>query len=1078
MPYLEAAHSEQFHQHLLELIAESPGVKARLLLLRQVLEAIYKTLSEDSRISFNGLFARMQYVNEAISLPGEIAAQLHSLRILCNNAAHEADFKAEESAFYSGVYAIRQLLVYLNPEVSEAGLEEYLARHNAKPFGKLSPSRKASFNCVVNRFKPYMVDSEARGLELTVFDESGMECSILLQDEDAEGRRWSWLNKVLWKYSTLNCLNLTAIQGREHCYMGNPTTLIVVEPDFLIDASGVAECFCRQGMKPEYFVVKQLLKEAATEKLLQGTMVNGILDELIHTPQADYPSLFRKSLANQPISMVALGLESAMNIYDCVQHTHLPQIREFALSVQDCEVQLEPSFICPEYGLQGRLDVLYHQDGKPHIVELKSGSPPHYDIWIQHQMQVIAYNMIIRNCYQNASRGSSCILYSASPDNPLRHVVNTVLLEQNLLMCRNRIVGIMHNLAVNPEVFFNWLKQLPESSDTNFMQRNLQDIVTLLNSLEEHEYEWFLGQISLLVREIWSVKTGGLKVDSIYGHNALWQQSVTVKQQRYRIISELRISGIDFNCISCELSSAEQITDFRMNDIVVLYREAIPISNQEILRGVITDLDPTRIEITIRGGLSPKHELLGSENWAVEHDILESSLYSPLGSIFSFLRSTSAKRNLFLGLDKPEITSSIPPADDYLEEICNRMASAEQYYIVQGPPGTGKTSGLLTKYIGRLYNDSSMNILILSFTNRAVDEICLCLQREKIPFIRTGSSDEVSQELMGNLIQGKRYEEISQILKSNRIWVATVQSCNAWLNDLLKLIQIDELIVDEASQIVENAILGIISQARKTILIGDQNQLPPISLQANERFTFQHEKLKGLCYANYNQSLMERLSRVCNRNNWQHAFTMLNRHYRMHDQIAELVQRNYQGQLISMLERQKSALPVSSHPLLSKRLVWIECPPSAFSFYDPLQVDLIKSIIKLLEQHGEINDLERDIGIVAPFRAMIHALLHELESRHRLITIDTVERFQGSERRIIIITLPLKSAENLRNIQALSADGNIDRKLNVAVSRAEERLIILGNSDLCLRSAHYSFLIDKISASGIVLPNNQIFQRS
>ncbi|MDZ4182475.1 MAG: AAA domain-containing protein, partial [Candidatus Cloacimonadaceae bacterium] len=221
----------------------------------------------------------------------------------------------------------------------------------------------------------------------------------------------------------------------------------------------------------------------------------------------------------------------------------------------------------------------------------------------------------------------------------------------------------------------------------------------------------------------------------------------------------------------------------------------------------------------------------------------------------------------------------------------------------------------------------------------------------------------------------------------------------------------------------------------------------------------------------YSQSLMERLYKVCVHKGWNHAWYMLSRHYRMHDEIAQLVQNYYSGRLVSMRAEQKAALnPATAHPILSHRVVWVECPRSEDSYFDLRQVRVITSILKLVKQELGVSDAE--IGIVAPFRAMIHALRQENQTEG--ITIDTVERFQGSERKVIIISLPLKSEHELKGIEALSDDGSIDRKLNVAVSRAQERLIILGNRDLCRSSGHYAFLVDKIAANSIVIPCEQL----
>ncbi|MCD8479150.1 MAG: AAA family ATPase [Candidatus Cloacimonetes bacterium] len=147
------------------------------------------------------------------------------------------------------------------------------------------------------------------------------------------------------------------------------------------------------------------------------------------------------------------------------------------------------------------------------------------------------------------------------------------------------------------------------------------------------------------------------------------------------------------------------------------------------------------------------------------HDVLESFLYAPYSSLCGFLEADKDKRELLLGLKEPSFSEE-PRAGDDLEAVLDRMRKAQDLHIVQGPPGTGKTSGLLSRYIDRFYHESNKRMIVLSFTNRAVDEICLCLTKMDIPFIRTGSSQVIGDSLLDNLIQDKRFKEIEAIIKA------------------------------------------------------------------------------------------------------------------------------------------------------------------------------------------------------------------------------------------------------------------------------------------------------------------------
>ncbi|MDY0151889.1 MAG: AAA domain-containing protein [Candidatus Cloacimonas sp.] len=1083
---LQQTKAQELNSRLYELIALESSALDRMLKIRQIMEQLYKALTEDARISFNGLFARMQYVHQTDGLSPELQTQSNQLRLLCNKIAHEEVTELAPGTIDTAIMVVSSLIQLFCPDSTHPNLVEYLAHANAKPFIPANDSNKQSFLCVVNSWQVMSTGQGEKGIEIEAIREDGKTCSILLRDDlhaqGSDGRQYSKLGNSLWKYASLHCHGLSEVAGKENFFQSTPQSIIVLEPDFLIDASALAECFSSSSGNPEFFILNRLFHDAYSEAMLQGSVVNNVFDELVLSPNQDYLDMFKSSLAALPIAMVSLGKEAAFRIYERVRDEHLAQLKEHISRLGNAEILLEPSYICPEYGLQGRLDLLARTDARYSIVELKSGKAHPYDVWLGHQMQVIAYNMIIRSAYGARRISNASILYSVNKEKPLRHVVNISILEQNLLMCRNRILGIMHLLTENPATFFNWLLACTDMPDNPIMKAKLERFKTLIATIGDYEYEWFLAQVQRIVREIWFVKTGdnGNRSESSFGHNALWQQGRAEKIAGYKIITDLIPISYDKKLIDFAIPSTDDITDFREGDIVVLYCQNARITNQEILRGIITILDEKHLQISIRGGLKNNQRFSAQSAWAIEHDTLETSLYSPLSSLIHFLRADPHLRKLIMGLEAPQSEQDTSPTDPHsMETIIARMHAAKDLFIVQGPPGTGKTSGLLGTYIHELYTQSDKQILILSFTNRAVDEICLCLLRKEIPFLRMGNSAVIKDQLLNTQIADKRFEEMETVISNNRIWVATVQSANAWYQDLLKITKIDELIIDEASQIIENSILGIIAQAPKTVLIGDQNQLPPISVQSSLNYQFTHPLLQNLCYGSYHQSLMERLHRVQSLCQGQNSLAMLRLHYRMHEQIAQLISHYYQDHLQAALGCQTTDLTANASlpEFLNNRLVWISCPASKTSNYDILQVQLTVAIITLLLDSGEVNSTANGIGIVAPFRAMIHALRKEIPPQAAGITIDTVERFQGSERDSIILCLPLRHETNLRQVESLSDDGLIDRKLNVALSRARQRIIILGNEDLCRSSRHYAQLINCISAKGVFIDSALAFKQ-
>jgi len=1060
---------------LLDLAQTEDTPPGKLLKSRQLLEQLYKSLTEDAKLSFSGLFARMQYVHEQSGTPSELVTQANALRILANKIAHEEHVSCSLADINSAVSLIYTLLKSFCRAFSSPNLDEYIASTGAKPFARPHDSRKSSFRCMVQQWKK-VENASGNALEIMAITEDGEACSIFLRDNNTqkghEGRLYSMLAKSLWQYAVLMCHDLSETSGKQGSYTSNPQTLIVLEPDFLIDASSLAECFSSSSGDPLIFLMNRLLSEGSTEAMIQGTIVNNIFDQLFFDAEADYTELFKSAMLQMPIAMVALGKQSSMQVYNRIRDEHLDTLKRYCQSNEADELLLEPNFICPDHGLQGRLDLLQHAQGKYQIVELKSGQAPSQDIWSAHHMQAIAYNMIIRKALGAENTGNTAIFYSADKKAPLRHVVTVVQLEQDLMACRNRIIGILHTLTEHPAKIFDWLMKLDEIKGNKFLKEKLLHLQNLLHGLEDYEYEWFLEQTKRIVREIWFVKIGehSQAENSSHGFNSLWQDSIPEKQAAYKLITGMIPLSSTNNLIRFSLPLLDTVSDFREGDIVVLYRQHLHVTHQEILRGSIIKLSKQEAEIQIRGGVKHHNGLSSDVPWVMEHDQLDTSLYSPLQSLTRFISTEPSLRRRILGLHLPK-PLQIYDNETSIAAVISRLHQADDLFIVQGPPGTGKTSGLLSRYVQQVFEQTDKKILITSFTNRAVDEICLCLHKQGVPFIRTGNSAQISSCLLTNLVAGKSFEEIEQIIKGNRIWVATVQSAIAWYQELLRLVNINELIIDEASQIIETSILGLMSSIPKTILIGDQNQLPPISVQSEIPYTFNSPKLQSLCYTSYHQSLMERLHKTFSAKGADGNLAMLQTHYRMHEDIAHLTSDIYQNKLSCGTDRQieplisDPGLPVMFH----SRLLWIDCPPSSILHYDPFQVELVLGMLSRFHTTWPQLSLGAEIGIIVPFRAMIHALRKQLPEYTKGITIDTVERFQGSERNIIILCLPLRYPSCLRQVESLSDDGRVDRKLNVAVSRARERLIVLGNSGLCRNSLHYQSLLNLFGLRGIIM---------
>ena len=281
-------------------------------------------------------------------------------------------------------------------------------------------------------------------------------------------------------------------------------------------------------------------------------------------------------------------------------------------------------------------------------------------------------------------------------------------------------------------------------------------------------------------------------------------------------------------------------------------------------------------------------------------------------------------------------------------------------------------------------------------------------------------------------------------------------------------------IVDEAGQILEPHLLPLFSLCckdglpciSKFVMIGDHKQLPAVVQQKTTESRVDEPLLKEISLDDCRKSLFERfLARYGTDAELCH---MLTSQGRMHRDIAHFPNiAFYGGQLQEVpLEHQLSE---SSAP----RVRFVHVPSPEDSLSDKVNLAeaalIADELVAIWEQNREVFNPLETVGVIVPYRNQISAIRSVLaeklsQSEHPLlgITIDTVERFQGSQRRYIIYGLTVQRHYQLRFIAESAFEENgvlIDRKLNVAMTRAQDYLLIVGNAGLLSRIPIYDRLL-------------------
>lgn len=426
------------------------------------------------------------------------------------------------------------------------------------------------------------------------------------------------------------------------------------------------------------------------------------------------------------------------------------------------------------------------------------------------------------------------------------------------------------------------------------------------------------------------------------------------------------------------------------------------------------------------------------------------------------------------------------------EKAVNEVLWAKDVAVVHGPPGTGKTTTLVEAIFETLRRESQ--VLVCAQSNMAVDWISEKLVDRGINVLRIGNPTRVNDKMLSFTYERRfeahpDYPQLWSIRKAIRELRQQRKHADSWhqkmdrlksratelelrirsslfgearviastltgaANRVLEGEKYSTLFIDEAAQALEAACWIAIRKAGRVILAGDHYQLPPTvkSIMA----------LKG----GLGKTLMERIVE-----NKPETVTLLKMQYRMNEQIMKFSSEWFYHGMV------ESAPTVSHRGILDydTPMMWIdtaECDGKEefvgenFGRINRAEAELtLQTLQQYLEKIGKQRILEEsiDVGIISPYRAQVQLLRKELRKREffrpyrHLLTVNTVDGFQGQERDIILISL-VRSNDGgdigfLRDL----------RRMNVAITRARMKLIILGSSETMTSHPFYKKLYEYV----------------
>ena len=1085
-----------FYKLLEDLIGREAILDSKMVRAEEIYTMFLEEVCKEAKQYFGSNYERAIYVIDRFQLPEPMSKRLKGLGILLKNLG-KATY--DDKDFERTLEALTELIGFIGktevPEKLRTFYKE-VAEFLAPIYETIPETADVLDTVVVHVSEMLQTKKDQRSYFFIICQSEKFGALKVAVWEDL-----SYLQRLIWKYARINFVDIVAetryfqnepnpkkeekdendknAETTEYenlpIYSTSNDSLIILDPDYLFDATTIRQGYCRGGEDSKVYIARKFEISQPNYYFLRGSVVNDYLDYLIAGQEVSTAELAEAYLQKKP--SIALFIDpDDMEKLDAETVDHYTTLKKkFLPAYKDLPLRLEPTFISPIYGLRGRLDILVEYPDEPDrqdVIELKTSRDPikyHKSTYEYDSAQAICYNLLLNTLNKN-QRGSSSILYSKPYDNhnPLRNVPNDTYNKRKILRLRNGIVTLEYRLCKNPSNMLNVVR--PESVKRQLWDNErtlLRTFAWLRQNATPLEIAYFDSFIKFVSNEKRAVKVG-TRNSGRPGFSALWNHSLAQKERRFAILSDLAfesVATIDGK-IKITLSKTPKtlkVTVFRKGDIVLLYPQektgkCNPTTHQ-IIKGTIETLEEKKIVFKSLNPHINEDYFSGHDQWVIEQELIDRSFDSMYNSLMKFLTAPKRKRQILLGLDAPTFKNNqatkkyLGDLTDWQKQILNQALSAENYFLLQGPPGTGKTSYMLREMVFQLLQNKEERLLLLAYTNRAVDEICKALLsiEPKIDFYRLGSSATTAhpEELLSTKIKGKSLSEIEHLLRNNRVYVATVLGIQSYWEFFDKL-KFTTAIIDEASQLLEPQLIGILSSIDRFILIGDEKQLPAVVVQSHKPIPSENEHLQSIGLNFLTNSLFERLIKKSEKEGWN-ASGMLKEQGRMHELIQAFPNVSFYGENLKVINPKTQAIPLeknldqASNPLLQKlglkRTLFVESPVSSRHKVHDWEANFIVNLIdELLVYYPP-----EDIGVITPYRAQIGELKLQLgHEKASKVSIDTVERYQGSQRPVIIVSFSVSHAKELDFLVVADESGTVDRKLNVALTRAKELLILVG----------------------------------
>lgn len=1124
-----------YYHEIEAALTASQSAQAALHALQSLLERLCNDFSDGLLGDYSSLFSRLFAVCRTHHIDFRQPDHLRRhLRLALDLPSEQA-----QTELHSCAAALAQFVAELTGIAAPEGLIRPLSTH-------VSHSHKPTEDGEMSGKPPSLLHGIVSGIT------SSTEATIWLADGQVDCEPTGEITLHYPTHLLYTGAHILLIDPRSSTRAnGWKARLVVVEPDYLIDVTSLTNCFNPASHSPIHYLLRCLSPKAHTAPILLGQAAGKFLEVCIaHSSQATPKlNLYHQSLqahfeeysteyAYLPDNEIdASYFQEARRQFDHIYQTVAERLPAADVDIDPCQSLLEAAFICPTLGLRGRLDLMTNNHRR--LLELKSGSAQRtmrerdeVKPRKEHLMQMSLYVEMLRyNFNLPWYEVGSSILYSRYPRLFVERVSAEAISEA--MDMRNAVICLLHRLHQPKEVIASLCNLNPETLNAAglrgkfweaYIKPQLSNITRPL-SLLRHDPRlaaYFAHFLAFTLRELFLQKTTDVRPDSLRGFAATWTTPRSVKLAAGLLLPNLHLEEITTNADGAALllhfrttpigldTPTQSAPNFNQGEMILLYAcpsEETNVTNSQLLQGYIEHIAEATLTIRLlvpqplrpaEGDGCNDSLLTIGKLYAIEHDSTDSPSLSQVRNLHCLLSTSPSRRQLLLGQRQPAqrqpqpLITSMP---HHITPIVKGIIEADDFYLLLGPPGTGKTSIAIYHIVNELYA-SGETILLAAYTNRAVDELCAMLTRlaahTGLDYMRIGQEATCAPEYRSHLWLKRaaalpHRHAVRHLTRSCRIYVGTVTSLTSH-DELFHLVSFDTLLVDEAAQLLEPQLMGLLCTChdnrpavRRFVLIGDHRQLPAVVLQPLAQTVVSDPEMIAMGIERLSNSLFERLWRALPANSPFKSQLLASG--RMHQVITVFASRHfYDGGLnvvplphqLEVLSPTLPSMPPYARFVATSRMGFIPVVPQRLpdnARANPEEAQAVARLVATLQQlHPELaqsaEKAAKGIGIIVPFRCQIAAIRAALQMadipQADHFTIDTVECFQGSQRDYIIFSTTISRRYQLELLSPSSSqvDTEVDRKLNVALTRTRLQFFLVGHPHLLAYSPIYRHLME------------------